>query len=178
MFMKRKLSDKEFKVMQGIMKVIDTVHPYVPARVKRFGIEPGMTVVDYGCGPGRYAVEFAKLVGGKGSVIAVDVLEIALKETEKKLKKRELTNVDLRLARGYDSGIAKGAADIVCAVDMFHHVEPAPFLAEVRRILKPEGRLIIAGGHLPRKGIKKAVEASGSWELMDEARMFLRYAKK
>ena len=178
MFMKRKLSGTEFKIMQGLMKVIDTVHPYVPARVKKFGSEPGMTVVDYGCGPGRYAVEFAKLVGSKGSVIAVDVLEIALKATEKRLKKHELTNVDLRLAREYDSGIAKGVADIVCAIDMFHHVEPAPFLAEVRRILKPEGRLLIAGGHQTRKSIKKAVEASGSWALVDEARMFLRYVKK
>jgi ubiquinone/menaquinone biosynthesis C-methylase UbiE len=136
-----------------------------------------MTVVDYGCGPGRYTAEFAKLVGDKGRVIAVDLLEIALRETEKRLKKQGLTNVDLRLARVYDSGIARGAADIVCAVDMFHHVEPKPFLAEVKRILKPDGHLVISGGHQRRISVKRAVEASGSWELVDEARILLRYKK-
>ena len=37
-------------------------------------LEP--VVIDYGCGPGRYTLPIAKLVGPKGKVFAVDRREI------------------------------------------------------------------------------------------------------
>lgn len=173
-----KLSDTEFKVMQGFMKLIDAVHPYVPARSATFGIQPGMTIVDYGCGPGRYTVEFARLTGPAGKVYAVDLVEAALQETRKRLVENRLENVELMLAQGYDSGIPRGTADMICAVDMFHHVDPGPFLKELAEIAKPDGWLILSGGHQSRDSIKKAVAASGLWELAEENRQFQKYIKK
>ena len=72
--------------MQGFMKLADHIHPHVRRRVEVFGVKSGQTVVDYGCGPGRYAVELARLVGIDGKVIAVDLVEMALQETRKKWK--------------------------------------------------------------------------------------------
>lgn len=175
--LRRKLSDSEFKAMQGIMKISDSLFPYVPTRSKTFGILPGMTVVDYGCGPGRYTVEFAWLAGPTGRVIAVDLLEIALRETERRLERNGIDTVELRLAQGYDSGLLSETADMVCAVDMFHHIDPAPFLKEMSRITKKDGLLLISGGHQTRSGIKKAVAASGLWEIADESKTFLKYRK-
>jgi cyclopropane fatty-acyl-phospholipid synthase-like methyltransferase len=177
MFIKRKLSNTEFKIMQGIMKFIDVVHPFVPARAKSFGIQAGMTVVDYGCGPGRFTVEFACLTGEKGIVYAVDLLEIALQETKNRIAEKGLTNVMVKLAQGYDSGIPHGTADMICAVDMFHHVEPVLFLKEVERIAKTDGVLVISGGHMTRSRVKKAVASSGLWALIDENNNFLKYTK-
>src|SRR5512145_1529759 len=34
---------------------------------------PGLTVVDYGCGPGHLAVELARRVGPEGRVLALDL---------------------------------------------------------------------------------------------------------
>jgi ubiquinone/menaquinone biosynthesis C-methylase UbiE len=177
MLFKRKLSNTEFKVMQGFMKFIDLIHPFVPARAKSFGIQQGMTVVDYGCGPGRFTVEFACLTGEKGVVYAVDLLELALQETEKRIKERGLTNVVFTLAQGYDSGIPQGMADIICAVDMFHHVDPALFLKEMVRIAKPDGALVLSGGHMTRSKVKKAVASSGLWVLVEENKDYLKYKK-
>jgi len=56
---------------------MDFIYPYVKKRSKTFGISEGMTVIDYGCGPGRYTTEFAKIVGEKGKVYAVDIHEMA-----------------------------------------------------------------------------------------------------
>jgi len=174
---KRRLSHGEFKVMQAIMKLVDLVRPYVPGRAETFGIARGMTVVDYGCGPGRYTAEFARLSGAEGKVYAVDLLEIALRETEKRLKKRGVNNVALMLAKGYDSGVPDGVADIVCAVDMFHHVEEAPFLKEAYRIAKRDGTMLISGGHQSRSSIKKSVADSGLWELTEENKTTIKFKK-
>jgi len=180
----QKLSNTEFMLMRGFMRFVDHVHPHVPQRAASFGIIPGMTVVDYGCGPGRYTVEFCRLVGSEGRVIAVDLLEIALQQTEERLKAQGLDgsgdfgSVELRLAQGYKSGIPSEVADMVCAIDMFHHVSPLPFLQEAYRITKPDGVLLISGGHQTRNIIKKHVAASGLWEIVEDTRHFLKYRKK
>jgi tRNA A58 N-methylase Trm61 len=72
--MKEKMTNKEFKLMQGIMKLMDKVSSHVSRKADSFGIQQGMTVVDYGCGPGRYTVEFVRLVGPEGKVYSDDFL--------------------------------------------------------------------------------------------------------
>ena len=175
--LKKKISDREFKTMQVLMRIADKIHPHTTEVAESFGIEKGMTVVDYGCGPGRYTLEFSRLAGPEGRVIAVDLIGIALRETEKRLKDSGISGIELLLAQGYDSGIESETADMVCAVDMFHHVDSDPFLKEVFRITKPEGLLIISGGHQTRSIIKKAVMASGLWDIVDETKMYLKYKK-
>ena len=175
--MNKKINDREFKVMQALMRFADKIHPHTTAIADSFGIKKGMTVVDYGCGPGRYTVEFSRLTGPEGKVIAVDLIEIALRETEKRLKDSGISGVELLLAQGYDSGVESETADMVCAVDMFHHVDSEPFLKEVFRIAKPDGLLIISGGHQTRGIIKKAVLDSGLWDIADETKIYLKYKK-
>ena len=176
--MKSNLSEMDFKGMQCFMALIDHVHPHVEALAESFGIEKGYTVVDYGCGPGRYTVEFARLTGEDGVVYAVDLLDIALRETGKRLQKQGVQNVVLKRAEGYATGVPDGAADMVFAIDMFHHVDNAPaFLKEAARISKPEAGLIFSGGHLPRKILKERITEAGLWFLAEENNSFLLYKK-
>jgi len=172
------MRDGEFKAMQGFMAFVDHVHPYVPARAQSFGIRSGMTVVDYGCGPGRYTAEFARLVGDDGAVYAVDLLDIALEQTEKRLVKLGVCNVSLVKAEGYDTGIPDGVADMVCAIDMIHHIDDVPtLLREISRISKPGAALLFSGGHMSRRAVKAKVSAGGAWRLVEEQKHFLRYEK-
>ena len=60
---REKMSEKSFKMMTFTFKIVDFIFRYIDKRVRKFGIVEGMTVVDYGCGPGRYTIRFAKLVG-------------------------------------------------------------------------------------------------------------------
>ena len=174
--LQKKLGTREFKLMQGFYRFVDHVHPHVRTKAEAFGVKPGQTVIDYGCGPGRYTIEFARLVGEHGKVIAVDLVEVALQETQKKLEECGMTNVELVLARGYDSGIASNTADMVLAIDMFHHVSDTDaFLRELSRIAKPDALLIFSGGHMLRKTLKKKVDQSGIWELAEERKEYLAY---
>ena len=61
-----RMPDFAFRMMSATMALKDAIFPSIDKRVASFGIREGMTVVDYGCGPGRYTVRFAKLVGGLG----------------------------------------------------------------------------------------------------------------
>jgi 2-polyprenyl-3-methyl-5-hydroxy-6-metoxy-1,4-benzoquinol methylase len=73
-----KMPDFAFQMMSATFALKDWLFPSVDKRVARFSIQEGMTVVDYGCGPGRYTIRFAKLVGERGKVYAVDVQELAI----------------------------------------------------------------------------------------------------
>ena len=170
-----RMSDFAFHGMELLFRVIDFVHPYIDKRVQRFGIQPGMTVVDYGCGPGRYTTSFAHLVGDRGRVFAVDIHELAIEAVKKRIQKQGLKTVTPVLAKGYDSGIPDGVADIVCAIDMFFGInDPSAFLKELRRITDPEGFLVIDDGHQSRKETKRKIATSGYWEVMKESKDHLK----
>ena len=47
-------------------------------RLDAFGIQNGQTVVDWGCGTGRYLKQASELVGDKGTVYAVDIHQLAI----------------------------------------------------------------------------------------------------
>ena len=175
----RKLSNTAFRLMQGFMKLVDHIHPHVKTRAETFGVKQGQTVVDYGCGPGRYSVEFARLVGPAGKVYAVDLVSLALQETKTKLEAAEFHNYELFLAQGYDSGILDEAADMVFAIDMFHHIaDTDAFLHEVFRITKPDGLMILSGGHMPYSSVKARIARSGIWELAEERKEYISYKKR
>lgn len=134
-----RMSDTTYRWMMRIFDVVDFFLPHVSERVQRFGITEGMTVVDYDCGPGRYATEFAsRLVGESGKVYAVDIHEMGIEAVRQKIEERGIANIEPALVSGYDSGLLDGVADVVCAIDMFFVIkEPAAFLGEMKRITKP-----------------------------------------
>lgn len=49
---------------------------------------------------GRYSIQFARLVGEKGKVYAVDIHELATKTVEKKMKELNLKNIEPVLVSG------------------------------------------------------------------------------
>jgi len=170
-----RMSNFSFRGMEFLFRIIDFARPYIDIRVQKFGIQPGMTVVDYGCGPGRYTTRFARLVGDRGRVFAVDIHELAIEGVKKRIQKRGLKTITPVLAKGYDSGIPEGTADIVFAIDIFFGInDPSAFLKELRRITRPEGFLVIDDGHQSRKETKRKIAASGYWEVMDESKDHLK----
>ena len=170
-----KMSDSGFVWMNVAFKVVDFLFPYIDRRVKGFGMREGMTIVDYGCGPGRYTTRFSRLVGEEGKVYAVDIHERAIEAVKKKIEKYGLRNVEPLLASGYDSTIPDHTADVVCAIDMFFVIKkPTEFLGELRRITKKDGLLVIDDGHQPRKVTKKKILDSGFWTILEETRDHLK----
>ncbi|MFF3554727.1 methyltransferase domain-containing protein [Streptomyces tsukubensis] len=104
---------------------------------------PGHTVLDLGCGPGTDLAALAGSVGPGGAVIGIDasreMVELARERTE------GLATVDVRLADIHRLPLPDAGADRARTDRVLQHVEdPAAVLAEVRRVLRPGGRLVLA----------------------------------
>jgi len=170
-----KMSDISFKFMDFSFKIMDFFFPYIKKRIEKFDIREGMTILDYGCGPGRYTIKFAKIVGDKGKVYAADIHKLAIAEVNKKIKKLELSNVETILVKGYNCPLPDKTADIICALDMFFMIEePKEFLGELHRLIKDEGTLIIDDGHQRRSTTKSKIDASGFWSIHEETKDHLK----
>lgn len=169
-----RIPNMAFRIMRFTFKLIDTFRN--PSRyLDQFGIEPGMTVVDYGCGPGRYIPKASALVGPKGKVIAADVHELALKYVDKEVKKWQLNNVEKVLVTDGRVSLHDQTADLIYALDMFHMVgNPGLFFNELQRIIKPSGLLILEDGHQSRAKSKQKVNKSGLWKIIDENERYMK----
>ena len=164
-----KMSDSSFRTMTLIFGIIDFIYPYIKKRIKKFGITEGMTVVDYGCGTGRYATRLAHLVGQRGRVYALDIHELAIEAVKRKIEKHNIRNIEPILVQGYNSTLPDNMADVVCAIDMFWIIKkPADFLAELKRITKGNGILVIDDGHQPRTVTRQKILDSGLWHIVEE----------
>ena len=163
-----------FKLMSFIFKIIDVFYPF-EERISNFGIKEGITVIDYGCGPGGYLKEVSRLVGEEGKVYAVDVHKLAIKSVKKRIEKYNLENVEPVLADRYSCDVDDHTADIIYALDMFHMIrEPDPFLKELHRLLKKDGFLIIDDGHQSRDKTKTKINNSKLWNIAEESKDHLR----
>ncbi|PKK83254.1 MAG: methyltransferase type 11 [candidate division Zixibacteria bacterium HGW-Zixibacteria-1] len=169
-----RMSDISFTLMSFVFKVMDLFHSPVK-KIDSFGISEGMTIVDYGCGPGRYIERASKLVGPNGKVYAADVQELAAEAIKKKMTQLGLTNVEPVVITGYSCPIESHTADMIYALDMFHMVKnPTELLKELHRIVKQDGFLIIDDGHQPRETTKSKILASGVWKITEEHKKHLK----
>ena len=110
--------------------------------VAQAGIEPGQTVLEIGCGTGSVLLLAAGAVPGT-TLIGLDpdprVLAVAARKARR-------AGVELRLDRGYADELPypDGSVDRVLSAFMLHHLprdQQQAALQEVRRVLRPGGRL-------------------------------------
>ena len=94
-------------------------------------------MLDIATGAGHTAAAFAPHVA---SVIASDVTEEMLREARDLARRRGLANVEVAAAEAERLPFEDAAFDLVtCRIAAHHFADVPAFLAEVRRVLKPEG---------------------------------------
>ncbi|OFW40353.1 MAG: hypothetical protein A3J29_18515 [Acidobacteria bacterium RIFCSPLOWO2_12_FULL_67_14b] len=102
-------------------------------------IDPGLTVGDLGCGTGQVSELVAPHVA---RVIAVDGSTDMVQAARRRLK--GAAHVDIRRGDMEALPIDDGQLDVAIVALVLHHVpEPSRALAEVHRVLKPCGRVLI-----------------------------------
>ncbi len=167
------MANWSYQLMRMSWKVMDLFHN--PSKLlDDFSIEPGWTVIDYGCGPGRYLRRASEQVGPDGKVFAVDIHEIAISCARRIVEKHNLSNVVPVKATDYFVPIQENTADLIYVLDVFHMIsQPVLFLEELHRLVKPNGRLILEDGHQKREKTSKKVLASKRWKIVSETNKHL-----
>ena len=155
------MPDIAFKFMTWSYRAYGLIHN-TEQDLKKMPLKEGMTVVDYGCGPGRYTLPVAKLVGPKGKVFAVDIHPLAIKTIEEKAAGQSLTNVEAILVDSYNTGIPDSSADLVLLLDTMPLIKDYDALfGEMHRILKQDGLLFIEHARIKPSTTREIVEGSG-----------------
>jgi ubiquinone/menaquinone biosynthesis C-methylase UbiE len=106
-------------------------------------VKPGHVVADFGAGSGHHTFKLSKLVGEKGKVYAVDIQPQMLDIIGKKMRKEEITNIQLVQNKEKEAKLPAGELDMILMVDVYHELSyPYEVTGELVKALKPGGRLI------------------------------------
>ena len=154
----------DFKLMALQFKFRDFRLPRMDV-LKEVGIKPGFQVLDYGCGPGSYITPLAELAGESGKIYALDIHPLAVQAVQRIASKKQLTNVEAILS-DCETGLPDNSVDVVLLYDIFHDLgDPNGVLAELHRVLKPDGTLSFSDHHMREREIVSKVTHRGLFRL-------------
>jgi len=107
-------------------------------------VREGMTALDFGCGPGFFTLELARLVGSSGRVIAVDLQPGMLERVRVRTQGTALEpRITLHQCQPNRIGLST-PVDFALAFYVLHELpDPAAFLTELRQLLTTRGQLFI-----------------------------------
>lgn len=109
--------------------------------VQLAGAGPDDAVIDVACGPGNVALAFAKVCRES---VGVDVTDKFLAMAKEEAARQGVRNVRFVQGDVNQLEFANGRFDIAVCRAAFHHFpEPGEVLAEMVRVVKPGGRLMV-----------------------------------
>ena len=169
-------SNLSFRLMSLEFGVRDLFRP--PTWIlEEAGVRTGMTIVDFGCGPGSFTLAAARLVGPRGFVYAVDVHPLAAASVRNAIQKGGFRNVQMILGESM-TDIPDGIADMSLLYDVLHNFEePDRLLIEQHRVLKPEGTLSVMDHHIEEALLPTIPAERGRFRLIRKSRWTFEFNK-
>ncbi|MEJ2630015.1 MAG: methyltransferase domain-containing protein [Acidihalobacter sp.] len=112
--------------------------------IAHLGVEPGMRVLDAGCGPGRLSLPLARAVGAQGEVVALDVQAGMLRKVGDKAAEQGLDNIRFIESALEDAPLDAAQFDRALLVTVLGEIpDQAAALTKLCAVLKPGGVLSI-----------------------------------
>jgi len=114
-------------------------------------LRPGETLLDVGCGTGGVTIPAKRRVGESGTAAGIDPAPEMIAVARRKAK-RAGVEIDFRVGVIESLPFPDETFDVITSSLMMHHLPERlriKGLAEIRRVLKPGGRILIADMRRP-----------------------------
>ena len=156
--MKRnKFSNLAFRSMVFLFKFIRKKEKIIEI-LNEIPLKEGNIILDYGAGPGAYAIESANMVGLNGHVYSADIHPLAEKYVQKEAKSLGLSNIST-ITTDCKLPLKEKSVDYVFIFDVIHRLTNLKqHLDEFKRVLNPSGRLILLVEHHDLEFFIKEIE--------------------
>lgn len=123
------------------------LEPILHTLLERANVQPGMAVLDIGCGCGATTAEIAGRVGKSGRVLGVDISRQMLARARTRLA--GFPHAELLEADASAYPFEQFADLAVSRFGVMFFGDPAAAFANIRKAIKPEGRLLFACWRAP-----------------------------
>lgn len=133
--------------MGGLFVILNIMFSNPQKNIEQFHLGEGMVVADLGAGSGFYTMEAARAVAPTGKVYAVDIQQGLLLRIKNEASKNKVRNVEILLGdleRVNGTKLREASIDRVIASNILFMIEDQKsFILEIKRILKPGGRVLL-----------------------------------
>jgi SAM-dependent methyltransferase len=114
----------------------------IPELAEELRLRPGSTLLDVACGRGAYGLLIAQKAGT--SLIGVDFSVQALAEAREQAARLGVSNASFRVGELTATGLPDASVEAVLCTDAIQFPdEPATAYDEIRRVLRPGGRVVL-----------------------------------
>jgi SAM-dependent methyltransferase len=127
-----------------------SMHPFLrdvaTRSLARLSLQHGESVLDVGCGTGVFLPGLAATVGPGGRVVGLDHSAAFLADARKRLTEASLSDqVELVEGDAHHLPFADGTFDAAhCERVLMHLEDPALAISEMKRVVRPGGRVLLA----------------------------------
>lgn len=168
------LTDKEIDLDQQFKRQMEKAAPTYDSLMKRMtfgrerelrettislaGVKPGDSVLEVGCGTGTLSLAAKRRAGPSGKVCGIDVIPLMIELSQRKAEQAG-EEITFQLASIADIPFPENTFDaVMCSFMIFHMSEKVrqKGMAEIHRVLKPNGRLLVLDTATPTRPLLKA----------------------